>query len=349
MIPGSAGSPASPEPEPAADVSALPPARAYDTGLFDLDGVVYVGPDPVPAAVDALRRAREAGMRVAFVTNNASRTPAAVAERLTRLGVPAVARDVVTSAQACARTIAERVPAGSAVLVCGGLGLRHALREHGLRPVSTAEAEPAAVAQGFFHGIDYGLLAEGAVAVRRGALFVAANGDTTLPSPRGALPGNGALLRVITTATGRAPLIAGKPEPPLHREAMLRTEARRPLVIGDRLDTDIEGAVRGGVDSLLVLTGVTHPADVVTAGPRHRPTLLAADLGGLLVAHPRVDGHDGVGACGGWRAVATGGRLELSGAGARHDALRALCAASWTAPSPVSADVAGKAVADAGF
>ena len=349
MIPGSAGSPAPPDRRPTADTSAEPPVRAYDTGLFDLDGVVYVGPDPVPTAVDALRRVREAGMRVAFVTNNASRTPAAVAEHLTRLGVPAAARDVVTSAQACARMIAERVPAGSAVLVCGGLGLRHALREHGLRPVSTAETGPAAVAQGYFHGIDYGLLAEGAVAVRRGALFVAANGDTTLPSPRGALPGNGSLLRVIITATGCEPLVAGKPEPPLHREAMLRTGARRPLVVGDRLDTDIEGAVRGGVDSLLVLTGVTHPADVVTAPPRRRPSLLAADLGGLLVPHPRVDGDDGVGKCAGWRAVANGGRLELSGTGDRHDALRALCAASWTSPSPISRDTAEKAITQAGF
>ena len=338
MIPGSAGSPAK------------APAEEFDTGLFDLDGVVYIGPDPVPSAVSALERAREAGMRVAFVTNNASRTPAAVAAHLTRLGVPAEPRDVVTSAQAAARLVAERVPRGSAVLVCGGMGLRHALHEHGLRPVSTADAAPVAVVQGYAPGIDHGLLAEGALAVGRGALYVAANADTTLPSARGAMPGNGALIRVIATATGREPVVAGKPEPPQHREAMLRTGARRPLVVGDRLDTDIEGATRRGVDSLLVLTGVAHPAEVVSAPPKWRPSLISADLGGLLVPHPSVEGGNGVAACGGWRATYGGGVFELSGSGGDpYDGLRALCGAAWTAPEPVAPEVARKAVGEVGL
>ncbi|HEY3685456.1 MAG TPA: HAD-IIA family hydrolase [Streptosporangiaceae bacterium] len=337
MIPGTAGS------------SAVEPARQYDTGLFDLDGVVYIGADPVPSAVEALRGARAAGMRVAFVTNNASRTPAAVAGQLTRLGVPAVAGDVVTSAQACARLVAERVPAGSAVLVCGGIGLRQALREHGLRPVSTAEEAPAAVVQGYVRGIEHGLLAEGALAVERGALFVGANADATLPTARGPVPGNGALLRVIATATGREPLVAGKPEPPLHREAMLRTGARRPLVVGDRLDTDIEGATNGGVDSMLVLTGVTHPADVVSAPPKWRPSLIAADLGGLLVPHPRVDGGEGVATCREWRAAYVDGRLDVTGAGDAYDGLRALCGAAWSAAEAVGGAAAREAVRKVGL
>lgn len=337
MIPGPAGSPA------------RPPVEEYDTGLFDLDGVVYIGAAPVPTAVEALEHVRAAGMRVAFVTNNASRTPGAVAAHLTRLGVPAAPHDVVTSAQAAARLIAERVPRGSGVLVCGGMGLRHALREHGLRPVSTADAAPAAVVQGYARGVDHGLLAEGALAVGRGALYVAANGDTTLPSARGTVPGNGALIRVIATAAGREPVVAGKPEPPLHREAMLRTGARRPLVVGDRLDTDIEGATRGGVDSLLVLTGVTHPAEVVSAPAKWRPSLIAADLGGLLVAHPSVEGEDGVGRCGGWRVRYLDGAFEASGSGDAYDGLRALCAAAWTAAEPVAPEAARKAVGEVGL
>lgn len=337
MIPGSAGAPAQ------------APARAYDTGLFDLDGVVYIGPEPVPSAVESLRRARAEGMRVAFVTNNASRTPSAVAGQLTRIGVPAVAADVVTSAQACARLVAERVPAGSAVLVCGGIGLRQALREHGLRPVSTADAGPAAVVQGFVRGIDHGLLAEGALAVERGALFVGANADGTLPTSRGPVPGNGAMLRVIATATGHEPLVAGKPEPPLHREAMLRTGARRPLVVGDRLDTDIEGATNGGVDSMLVFTGVTHPADVVAAPPKWRPSLIAPDLDGLLVPHPQVEGGDGKAECGPWRAAYVDGRLDVTGSGDPYDGLRALCGAAWSAPEPVEPTQAREAVRKVGL
>lgn len=337
MIPGSAGSPAK------------PPAEEYDTGLFDLDGVVYIGADPVPSAVSALERVRAAGMRVAFVTNNASRTPGAVSAHLNRLGIQAAPHDVVTSAQAAARLVAERVPSGSAVLVCGGMGLRHALHEHGLRPVSAAAAEPAAVVQGYARGIDEGLLGEGALAVARGALYVAANGDTTLPSARGTVPGNGSLIRVIATATGQDPVVAGKPEPPLHREAMLRTGARRPLVVGDRLDTDIEGATRGGVDSLLVLTGVTHPADVVSAPAKWRPSLITPDLGGLLVPYPSVDGGDGAGACGGWRVTYSGGAFDVAGSGDPYDGLRALCAAAWTAGDAVEPEAARKAVGEVGL
>ena len=147
----------------------------------------------------------------------------------------------------------------------GGNGLRIALRERGLRPVSAAAERPAAVVQGFSPDLSYALLAEGALAVSRGALFVAANADVTLPTARGAEMGNGSLVQAIVTATGCQPLVAGKPETPLHAEAVDRTGAKRPLVVGDRLDTDIEGAVRAGADSLLVLTGVSSPADVVLA------------------------------------------------------------------------------------
>ncbi len=306
---------------------------AYDVALLDLDGVVYLGGAPIPGAAEALRKADAAGMRLAYVTNNAFRTPAAIAALLTSFGVPATQEDVVTSAQAAARLLADRLPPGAPVLVIGGSGLRMALRERGLRPVSTAIEKPQAVVQGYAPDISYSMLAEGGLAVAAGALFVASNADRTLPSRRGRQPGNGSLLAVIATATGVQPLVAGKPEPPLHRESVLRTGAKNPLVVGDRLDTDIEAAHRVGADSLLVLTGVTGPAEAVLAPPSQRPTYLAEDLAGLLEPHPGITEEDGALSCGGWAARLDGGWLELTGDGERIDGLRALCAAAWAADS----------------
>ena len=308
---------------------------AYDVALLDLDGVVYLGGTAIPGAAEALRKADAAGMRLAYVTNNAFRTPAAIAALLTSFGAPASPQDVVTSAQAAARLLAERLPADAAVLVIGGSGLRMALRERGLRPVSTAADKPQAVVQGYSPDVNYSMLAEGGLAVAAGALFVASNGDLTLPSRRGRQPGNGSLIQVVATATGVQPLVAGKPEPPLHRESVLRTGARHPLVVGDRLDTDIEGAHRVGADSMLVLTGVTGPAEAVAALPSQRPTYLAEDLTGLLEPHPEISAEDGAFSCRGWTARMRGDQLELDGDGERIDGLRALCAAAWNPDAAV--------------
>ncbi|WP_248965579.1 HAD-IIA family hydrolase [Sphaerisporangium perillae] len=301
----------------------------YDTLLLDLDGVVYLGREAVKGAPEALTRAHETGVRLAYVTNNASRTPAAIAEHLVSIGVPATPDDVVTSAQAAARMIAERVPAGSAVLVVGGMGLRWAVRAQGLRPVTTAADAPVAVVQGISPDLSYGLLCQGALAVRQGAWFVAANGDTTMPTNNGVLPGNGAMTRVIATATGVEPVSAGKPEPPLHRESMLRTGAERPLIVGDRLDTDVEAATRAGVDSLLVLSGVTGPVDLLTAPPEHRPTHIAADVSAVHRPPAPVGREGEEWTRDGWVARWEGGRLHLKGGGDPVDGLRVACAASW--------------------
>jgi glycerol-1-phosphatase len=309
--------------------SAEPLDTAYDVALLDLDGTVYLSGAAIPGAPEALRKADAAGMRLAYVTNNAFRTPAAIAELLTSFGVAATPNDVVTSAQAAARLLAERLPAGAPVLVVGGNGLRTALRERGLRPVTNAAVGPQAVVQGYSPDVDYSLLAEGGLAVAAGALFVASNADLTLPSSRGNQPGNGSFIQVIATATGVRPLVAGKPEPPLHHESVLRTGAKHPLVVGDRLDTDIESATRVDADSLLVLTGVTGPAAAVLAPPEQRPTYLAEDLTGLLEPHPAVTSQDGEFSCSGWTARLDGNRLELTGGGDRIDGLRASCAAAW--------------------
>jgi glycerol-1-phosphatase len=330
--------------------SAEPLSKAYDVALLDLDGVVYLGSAPVAGAAEALREAAARGMRLAFVTNNASRTPAAIAAQLTRLGVPAAAGDVVTSGQAAARLLARRLPPGARVLVVGGNGLRIALRERGLRPVSAAAERPAAVVQGFSPDLSYALLAEGALAVTRGALYVATNADITLPTARGAEMGNGSLVQAIATATGHQPVVAGKPETPLHAEAVHRTGAKRPLVVGDRLDTDIEGAVRAGADSLVVLTGVSSPADVVLAPASRRPSYLAAGLAGLLEPHPGVTVTGGAAQCGGWTARRGNGdpKFSLTGSGEPIDGLRALCGAAWQSAT-VTAAMVTPALAELGF
>lgn len=326
-------------------------ATRYDVALLDLDGVVYVGDQALEHAAEALAAARAVGMSLAFVTNNASRPPDVVAERLRSFGVPASGREVVTSAQAAARVLAEHVPAGSRVLVVGGAGLEHALHERGLQPVAGMADDPAAVVQGFDRAIDWSRLAEASYAVNAGLLWVASNADSTIPTSRGIAPGNGTLVAAVCAATGRHPIVAGKPELPMHREAVDRSRSQRPLVVGDRLDTDIEAANRAGVPALLLLTGVTDGCDAALAPVGRRPQLIGADLRALQrepTALAVTSGHAGAGrwhatvdaagtaalrANSSWRTdTSEDGHASGSQVGAHDDhadAVRALCGAVW--------------------
>ena len=341
-----------------------PLAETFDVALLDLDGVVYIGPDAVPGAPEALERARRAGMRLAFVTNNAARPPAAVAAHLTELGIAAEADEVVNSSQAAAHYLAERLPAGAKVLVIGTVGLHEALTERGLSPVTSADDDPVAVVQGYSPTLGWKDLAEGAVAIERGALWVATNLDPTVPSPRGPLPGNGSTVAALRHATGVTPVATGKPDPTMHRESVERSGAQRPIVVGDRLDTDIEGANAVGCPSLLVLTGVTGPRDLLEATEKLRPSYLGRDLSALLDAHrapvAAADGYE----LGGWRAVSDGASITLHGtsdvagdvaaAPDGLDPLRVLCATAWAGDvgaSTVSAgdDAAAGVLADLGL
>lgn len=272
-------------------------------------------------------------MRFAYVTNNASRSPQEVADKLTALDVPTRPEEVVTSAQAAARTLAEQLPPGATVLVVGTQALADQVRAAGLRPVRTVQeagpAGPAAVAQGLGPATSWADLAEAAVALHRGALWVAGNTDATLPTARGPLPGNGALVAALALVTGREPQVAGKPEPALHRASVERVGAQRPLVVGDRLDTDVLGAVRGGADSLLVLTGVVGLRELLAAPAGSRPTYVSSDLRGLLVPHPAVEVDLALGRarCAGATATVRDGLLE--GGADDDDGVRALAALSW--------------------
>ncbi|WP_337063272.1 HAD-IIA family hydrolase [Kineococcus sp. G2] len=267
--------------------SSRPLLGEHDALLLDLDGVVYVGPHAVPHAAETLRRADSAGVRLAYITNNASRPPATVSEHLRALGAPARDEDVVTSAQAAARHLAERLPAGSRVLLVGGEGLREALVASGLAPVGDLADGPVAVVQGFSPDTSWARLAEATHAVRAGLWWVATNLDATVPTPGGPAPGNGLLVQLVARAAGREPdVVCGKPERALFDEAVARLGARNALVVGDRLDTDLQGARAAGLLGLLVLTGVTGARELLTAAPHERPHLIGRDLRSLGDEHP---------------------------------------------------------------
>jgi HAD superfamily hydrolase (TIGR01450 family) len=305
------------------------PAETYDVALLDLDGVVNVGDEPAPHAIEAINEARRLGLRTAYLTNNASRSPAQVADRIRQLGLDVSSQDVITSSQAAARLLADRLEPGAAVLVAGAAALRDEVAGAGLRVVDAADANPAAVVMGYDPTLDYARLAEASVAVRNGALFVASNLDATLPTPRGPLPGMGSLAALVVTATGVQPTVAGKPERPMFDESVARTAARRPLVVGDRLDTDIAGARRAGIPCMVVLTGVTDLAALAAAAPEQRPDLVAADLTGLTTPHPAaIDGR-----CG--EAVAVyddvSRRVVVRSAGRPQQTLGAVVTAGWKA------------------
>lgn len=286
---------------------------AYDGVLFDLDGVVYLGPVAVPGAPPALAALRERQVPMGFVTNNAARTPTAVAAQLTELGIPADQADVVTSAQAGAQLLRHDLPAGAKVLVVGGEGVRQALTEAGLTGVGSADDEPVAVLQGYGVDLTWQELIEASVAIQRGARWVATNDDPTRPTDRGLVPGNGAAVAAVRMAVPVDPEIAGKPYRPLLDETVARLGARHPLFVGDRLDTDIAGAVNAGLDGMLVLTGSHGPADLLTAAPGSRPTHLGHDVGALLRPALEVDVAQDTARCGGVTVRAVDGALVLEG------------------------------------
>ncbi|MEO7349560.1 MAG: HAD-IIA family hydrolase [Terrimesophilobacter sp.] len=264
------------------------PLDGVDLVLADLDGVVYRGARAIPHAVESINRAG-AARRVGYITNNASRTPESVAEQLSGFGLNATADDVVTSPQAAVRLLSEMVPVGSLVFAVGGEGLKVELENAGFAITESADDGPVAVIQGFSQDIGWMHLAEASYALQaNGGLipWVATNMDWTLPTARGTAPGNGALVSAIHLAVGRLPVVAGKPEVAIFEEALHRFGGSKALFLGDRLDTDILGANRAGLDSVLVLTGIDRAKQVLAADPNSRPTYVLDDLRGLHEPYP---------------------------------------------------------------
>ena len=322
-------------------------AEDYDCALLDLDGTAWSGDERIEHAAASVIEARGLGMASAFVTNNAMRTPAQVTDKLNSMDFEATADMVMTSAMDIAAIMAEELAEGSKVLLIGGAGLRLALEERGFVLVDSADDEPAAVVQGLDKQVNWALLSEGAFAIERGAAFYASNLDATLPVERGQALGNGSLVRAIQHATRKRPTAGGKPEPGIYRRASELVGARNPLAVGDRLETDIMGAVAAGVPAMHVLTGVHMARDVIRAPRGQRPSYLAIDMRGLLEAHPAPKHHrDGTWTCG----LSQVAKVERSGVLTLDDveltepvtitidSYRALAAAAWE-----YADAAGSA------
>jgi len=310
----------------------------FDALLSDLDGVVYAGPNAIPGAVESLRRLAGVGVGLGYVTNNASRSPAQVAQHLRDLGAPAEDHQVVSSSQAAAALLASLLPAGAHVLITGSTALAQEIELVGLVPVRGAEDDPVAVVQGFSPELGWKDLAEASYVVAGGALWVATNTDWSIPQARGIAPGNGTLVAAVAAATGKSPIVAGKPEAPLFHTAAKRLAADRPLVVGDRLDTDILGGNNAGFATVAVLTGVDTRESILAARTEERPDFLINDLTGLYAPYPAVEHDAGRFRSGTASAIVRGQSVHISGDPADLDSWRAACSAWWAAnPETTSA------------
>lgn len=304
---------------------------AYDAALFDLDGVVYLGPLAIDGVPEALSDLRASGIKVAFVTNNAGRSVATVVEHLRSLGIECHSDDVVTSAQAITQVMARHLPPAAPVLVCGAQSLADEVLAAGLTPVPDYTCKPVAVVQGYDPAMTWPRLDDACFAIQHGARWYVSNTDLTRPTHLGLVPGAGAQVNAVAQAVDADPTIAGKPYPPLLEATVERIGAKLPLFVGDRLDTDIEGAINVGMDSFFVFTGAHGLRDLLRAQPAQRPTAIGYDVADL--AQPARQCSPDF-SCGAARVLILENEAQLTGPmdtrDQQLDAAWALCQAAWT-------------------
>ena len=249
--------------------------------LFDMDGVVYIGSRLLPGVVEMFDYLERTGRKWLCVTNNASRTPAQFVEKLAGMGVRARPEQILGSAEATASWLVEQIeqngwPRGKAIIV-GQDGLRSALKQYGIE-LTTDSAEATYAIAGINFELTYEELARAALAIRNGAKFIGTNSDPSYPSERGLLPGAGSILALLTAATGVAPIVIGKPNRGMYDQAVRRigADVEEVMMVGDRYDTDISGALTVGLVSTGVLTGVSSRSEFEDAP--QPPHLIAEDL-----------------------------------------------------------------------
>lgn len=306
-------------------------AENYDALLADLDGVVYEGGKAIAHAVESISRLKNDGMRVGYVTNNSSRKPQTIADQISAYGIEVLADDVVSSGQTGVELLATLVEPGAKVLVVGGEGLRSYAEQAGFKLVSDAAGKPDAVIQGFSPDLGWKHLAEAAYSIQNGAKWVATNSDWTIPQEGGIAPGNGTLISAVHTAVGQLPLVAGKPEVAIFETAKRRFGSSRPLFVGDRIDTDILGANRAGIDSVLVLTGISKPKELLACSADSQPTYLIADLRELLVPYTQPKKTKFGFSLRGAEVELLGTKVRVTAGDPRGlDALRCACAVIWS-------------------
>jgi HAD superfamily hydrolase (TIGR01450 family) len=303
----------------------------YDLLLADLDGVIYEGQSAIVDAVESISELQSRGIAVGYVTNNSSRKPETIAQQLAGFGVRAIADEVISSGLTAVELLATKIPACSKVLVVGGEGLRTFVADAGFVVVDLSDEMPSAVVQGFAPDVSWRNLAEASYAIANGAIWVATNNDWTLPQEKGIAPGNGTLVSAIHTAVGQFPEIAGKPEPAIYFTALQRFNKTSALFVGDRLETDILGANRAGVDSAVVLTGIASRKDVLAAQVDERPKYILETLADLLTDYVQPVQTKRGWRCGGVSVELLGDKvMVVEGNPESIEALRAAAQVIWT-------------------
>jgi HAD superfamily hydrolase (TIGR01450 family) len=313
-------------------------ASKYDSLLLDLDGVVYQGSEAIVNAVESINRAANLGIQVGYLTNNSSRRAETIAEQLIGFGIQATAEQIVGSASAGVMLLAKKIPLGAKVLVVGGDGLKHAVQEQGFQVVDHASLSPAAVIQGFSPDVSWRELAQASFAIQGGAIWIATNQDWTVPVEQGIAPGNGTLVGAVHTAVGILPEIAGKPFKPIFDQALLQLGIKNPLMVGDRLDTDIRGANGSGMDSAVVMTGIVTRKELLAAGKEDRPKFILQDLTGLFDSYQQPKTTKRGAKSGDSTVELLGDRVVIvSGNPESLDTLKAACHVIWTSGRPIYA------------
>ena len=318
-------------------VAAKSLASHYDTVLADLDGVIYEGTMAIAGAAEAILGLKKQGLKVGFVTNNSSRKTSTIAEQLATFGVAARPDEIISSGQTGVELMQGMIAPGSKVLVVGGEGLRARGEAAGFELVKDSNGEPKAVIQGFSPDLTWRELAEASFAIQRGAVWVATNSDWTIPQERGLAPGNGTMLAAVHTATGIFAKVAGKPEPAIFDTAMRVFGSRKALFVGDRLDTDILGANRAEIDSVLVLTGVSTRKDLLAAKKEERPAFVVESMLDLLEPYvePKRTKHGF--RCGDALVENLLDRIVVvEGDPTSIEALRAACSVIWNSAKHIS-------------
>ena len=309
---------------------------SFDSLLLDLDGVVYRGKQAIPGAVDAINRAQAQGKKIGYITNNASRTPQQIAQQLREFGLRVEAEEIIGSARAAAKILAQRIPPKAKVLVVGGEGLRSEVSALGFEPVESASESPVAVIQGFSPGVGWEHLAQAAFAIQAGAVWIATNQDWTIPLEAGIAPGNGTLVGAVHTAVGQLPDFAGKPFRPIFDSALEQLDIESPLVIGDRLDTDIKGAIGAGLQSACVLTGIATKKELLGAKSDERPDFILRDLSELFLDYPELKTTKRGVSCRGSEVELLGDKIVCSSQNPKElDSLRAAASLIWSSGRPI--------------
>jgi HAD superfamily hydrolase (TIGR01450 family) len=308
----------------------------YDTLLLDLDGVVYEGQAAIHGAVEAIHKAQSTIQKIGYVTNNSSRKPETICDQLAGFGIASLPSDIISSGQTGVEILSNMIEPGSKVLVVGGEGLRQRVIDGGFQLVHSSTDQPAAVIQGFAPDVAWRDLAEAAFSIQGGAKWVATNQDWTLPQERGLAPGNGTLVSAVHTAVGILPVVAGKPEPAIFKTATDHYESSAPLFVGDRIDTDIVGANRAGIDSALVLTGVSTRKELLGIGVEGRPTYVLGNLSELHQAYEQPKATKRGYSCGGVTVELLAQKVRvIDGDPTSLGALKAACALIWNSSTPI--------------